>query len=180
MLLIGVLLSACGFHLRGAVELPVPMQQTVAQGVAPYSELGLALSQAWRQSGGSLTFDAEQQPDAVRLVIDRKTFTRRTLAVDSAGRPTEYELQYTLGFGLQSAEGFGLVKPQAITLYREYRFDPANALAKSDEEMRIKQEMIRLAVDQMVRRITTQLSNRPPPKANNPETTATPGHETAR
>ena len=173
--------SACGFRLRGAIELPPELQQTVAEGVAPYSDLGLAMSQAWNQSDASLQFAGQREGGAdMRLVITRNEVTRRVLSVDSAGRPNEYELQYQLGFDLQAADGSPLLAPQSITQYREYRFDPANVLAKSDEEARLKKDMVREAVAQMLRRISRQLKNRPAVEPASPATSAAETDETAR
>jgi len=173
-----LLLQACGFRLRGAPEIPPAMQQAVVQGVAPYSELGLAMSREWTQAGGSLDFDGERT-DAVRLVISRDEFSRRTLSVDSAGRPTEYELQYSLDFAMQDAGGNDLLNDQTIQQYRAYRFDPDNVLAKSDEEARIKKDMLRQAVSQMIQRITYQLNHPSPLSTTQPETTTSPTNEAA-
>jgi LPS-assembly lipoprotein len=173
-----LLLQACGFRLRGAPEIPPAMQQAVVQGVAPYSELGLALSREWTRAGGNLDF-AGERTDAVRLVISRDEISRRALSVDSAGRPTEYELQYTLVFAMQDAGGNSLLNSQTIKQYRAYRFDPDNVLAKSDEEARIKKDMVRQAVSQMLQRITYQLNHSSPATTMQPETTTSPADETA-
>jgi len=173
-----LLLQACGFRLRGAPEIPPAMQQAVVQGVAPYSELGVALSREWTQAGGNLDF-ARGRTDAVRLVISRDEFTRRALSVDSAGRPIEYELQYTLDFAMQDAGGEALLNPQTIKQYRAYRFDPDNVLAKSDEEARIKKDMLRQAVSQLMQRITYQLNHPSPLSTTQPETTTSPSSNEA-
>lgn len=161
LLLIGLvpvlLLQACGFHLRGATEMPPALQQTVAEGVNPYSELGEALARAWRQSGAKLLFVQPAGEGMARLVIHRDQVTRRTLSVDSAGRPNEYELRYQVGFALEDAGGRQLLRNQTASADRAYQFNPDNILAMDDEEARLKRILAEEIAQQMLRRITFQL-----------------------
>jgi LPS-assembly lipoprotein len=169
LLTLGLALQACGFRLRGSVEMPPQLQQTVAEGVAAYSELGEALSRSWRQSGAQLYFDRQGEVEMARLVIKRDEVTRRTLSVDSAGRPNEYQLRYQVSFSLQDAAGAPLLADQNVSANRAYQFDPANILAMDDEEARLKKVLAEEAALQMLRRITFQLRNRPPePPATDP------------
>lgn len=154
-------LQACGFRLRGSVEMPPGLQQTVVDGVAAYSELGQALGRSWQQSGGQLYFDREGGAGMARLVISQDEVSRRTLSVDSAGRPNEYELRYQVNFSLQAADGSPLLDKQNVSAERAYQFDPANILATEDEEQRLKKVLAEELALQMLRRITFQLRNRP-------------------
>lgn len=161
LLMLGLALPACGFHLRGAVEMPPALQYTVAEGLAPYSDLGEALSRAWRQSGAQLEFGRGADAEAARLVINRDEVSRRTLSVDSAGRPNEYELRYQVDFTLRDAAGRTLLKNQSAMANRAYQFNPDNALAMDDEEQRLKRVLAEDIAVQMLRRITFQVRNRP-------------------
>lgn len=161
LLILGLVLPACGFHLRGAVEMPPALQYTVAEGVAPYSDLGEALSRAWRQSEAQLEFGRGADVEAARLVINRDEVSRHTLSVDSAGRPNEYELRYQVDFTLRDAAGRTLLQNQGATANRAYQFNPDNALAMDDEEQRLKRVLAEDVAVQMLRRITFQLRNRP-------------------
>ncbi len=160
LLILSLVLQACGFRLRGAVDMPPELQTTVAEGVAAYSSLGEALSRSWRQSDARLEFDRELQGDAARLIITREELSRRTLSIDSAGRPNEYELRYQVAFNLQDAAGRSLLENQSINVTRAYQFNPDNALAMDDEEARLEKILAEDAALQMLRRITFQLRNR--------------------
>jgi len=162
LLMLGLVLQACGFHLRGAVDMPPALQHTVAEGVAPYSPLGEALSRAWRQSNAQLEFErAAADDDATRLIIAREAVSRRTLSVDSVGRPNEYELRYQVDFTLQDATGQQLLSGQNVSVNRAYQFNPDNALAMDDEEERLRKVLAEDAALQILRRVTFQLRNRP-------------------
>lgn len=159
LLILTLVLQACGFRLRGAVEMPPELQNTVAEGVAPYSALGESLSRSWRQSDAQLDF-GEAAGAAARLVIQHEDVTRRTLSVDSAGRLNEYELRYQVSFTLEDAGGQPLLQNQSISVRRSYQFDPNNALAMDDEEARLERLLVKEAALQMMRRITFQLRHR--------------------
>lgn len=187
LLILTLMLQACGFHLRGAAEMPPELQYTVAEGVAPYSALGESLSRFWQQSDAQLDFGRGAAGSTARLVITRDDVTRRTLSVDSAGRANEYELRYQVSFTLEDADGQPLLQNQNITVNRTYRFNPDNALAMDDEEARLKRLLAEEAALQMMRRITFQMRNRtaePAPQAEEPAPAFEPDNgvddETAR
>lgn len=149
--------SSCGFHLRGAVELPPEMTAVAIQGTKPYGELGVALRNGLARVGGEVV-DSAQQARSV-LVISRDASQRRVLSVDSSGQANQYELEYTLGFRLDDPDGVTRVVAQSIQLRRQYRFDPNQTLAKADEEARLVREMRDEAVRQMLRRLKAGLDN---------------------
>ena len=150
-------LSACGFHLRGAVELPPALTEVAIQGTNPYGELGVALRNGFSRMGGQIV-ESVQQAQSV-LVITRDSTKRRVLSVDSQGQANQYELEYSLGFRLDNPQGATRVGAQTINLRRQYRFDPNQTLAKADEEARLVREMRQDAVRQMLRRLKAGLDN---------------------
>lgn len=154
ILIIG-LLQSCGFRLRGASELPNTIKLAVIDGVALYSELGLAIKQQLVSSGTKVLTKADV--DTFHFVVVRNEFSRRVLSVDSSGRANEYELTYEYSMRVLDAKGKLLVTERAINLNRNYIYDLDNALAKSDEEASIKLQMIQLAVRQSMRRIGIKL-----------------------
>lgn len=160
-LLLGVMLCAmltgCGFHLRGAVELPPELTEVAIQGTKPYDELWVALRNGFARVGGQVVESAQQAQSV--LVITRDATQRRVLSVDSQGQANQYELQYTFEFRLDDPQGTTRVSTQSISLRRQYRFDPDQTLAKADEENRVVREMRQDAVQQMLRRLKAGLDN---------------------
>lgn len=175
-LLVALLAASCGFHLRGAMELPPALQHTAVDGVAPYSELGEALDRAWRQSDATLLFErATGGEKTAHLQIIRDEVSRSTLAVDSAGRPTEYELHYQVTFALQDAAGKRLLRSQGVGASRTFQFNPANILAMEEEEARLKKILAEEVAQQILRRVSFQLRS----QVDSPATGES-GDETAR
>lgn len=145
-------LSACGFQLRGAmdIELPPVMERTQVRGTGRYSELGNAVEVGLEQVGVGLA--ASPELATAFLDLDER-FGRRVASIGSDGRVNEYELHYRLRFALRDAEEQTVVPEQDIDLYRSYAFDPGQVLAKSNEEALLRDEMMRAAVAQMLRRL---------------------------
>ncbi|MCK5639516.1 MAG: hypothetical protein KAJ19_01920 [Gammaproteobacteria bacterium] len=156
------LLSACGFHLRGPVVLPEQMLKTHVIGVSEaeplYQEIRFALDAA----GGTLV---KREAASAILKISSARFNRRVLSVGSSGLASEYELNFLLKFSLQEAihdsslqdEQLVLVPTQKVSISRAYSFDSSNVLGKSAEEDLLREEILQVAVKQMVRQLRSSL-----------------------
>ncbi len=162
LIALALLLTACGFHLRGAVALPPDLRALAVTGTPENGPLWRVLRDALPRAGGRLAGAAEA--DAV-LVITDENLSRRVLSVDSRGRAQEYELKYTLGYRLDTPDGRPRLEPRRITVFRQYRFDPDAVLAKGEEERRLQEEMRREAVGRLLRQITTRLTRPEPARA---------------
>lgn len=158
VLAFSLLLSGCGFHLRGALPLPEVMARTYVTGgggSAFYYEVENALLNA-----GAEVVDSADEASAV-LTLHSQRLERRVLSLDPEGRAAEYELVLGLVFSLRDqADGTLLADNQRISVVRDFGFDPDNVLAKGDEEAMLRSEMYRLAVAQMMRQLQS-LARRP-------------------
>jgi len=155
LVLIASLLQACGFRLRGSSELPNTIKFAVIDGVAQYSDIGLAIKQQLETSGAKVL--TKPDVDTFHFVVLKNEFFKRVLSVDASGRANEYELTYQFSMRVLDGKGKVLVNERAINLNRNYLYDINSALAKSDEEASIKLQMIALAVRQSMRRIGIKL-----------------------
>ncbi len=158
-LLAGLFLSACGFHLRGSVELPDALNRVALTGTDMNSELGLGIRDAFNRSGSQVE-DTAAQINSLLVILEDRT-ERRVLSVDALGRASAYTLLYTLSFRLDTADGKPWIPRQSITLQRQYRFNPDTILAKGDQELRFYNEMRRDAIDQMMRRLQAGVQHVP-------------------
>ena len=142
-------LQGCGWRLRGSsdIELAVPPVALRFQGAS--APLQRDLRQSLSASGVQLVADATAE---IKLVVGRDTQGRRVLSVGSAGKVSEYELQYQLAFSILDQNNQLLVK-DVITQQRDYKFDEAQVLAKGDEERQLYDFMRRSAVQSLLRRL---------------------------
>jgi len=152
-----LLISSCGWRLRGSIDFPPSIETLFVQGTARYSDLGNAIYNAFDGTNSKLV----KQPGEAKAVLHilSNNAAKRVLATDSSGRASEYEIAYLLKFKVVDNKGKELVREQQVTLKREYQFDPLNVLASGSEVARLQKEMVRDSVQQMLRRINAGLRN---------------------
>lgn len=150
LLPLALLVSACGFHLRGAVSMPPSMQQTYIDG-NPASAMVRDLRLNLEASGAEVV--GSPQAAGATLNILNETFERRVLSVSSNTQVSEYELIYHVRFALTRADGTKLLEPQEVRVTRDYRYDPNQVLGSSSEESLLQQEMQRDVSQLILRRL---------------------------
>lgn len=138
-LLVPALLSSCGFHLRGAYQLPVAMQATFVDAPQSSSELSRALKRSLKASDVRLLDEASA--DAAILKIGKEQKTKRIVSVDSRGRAREYTLIYSISFSLKATAADFEIAEQSISIDRDFLFDTEDVLGNSREESKLYEEM---------------------------------------
>jgi LPS-assembly lipoprotein len=145
-----LLLSGCGFHLRGSVELPQAMARSYI--VADKSSaLGLELENMLRAAGGEVV-RTRAEATAV-LTLHEERLGSRVLTLDAQGRASGLVLTLLASFSLVDGAGALLVEREGVRIEREYSFDPDNVLAQGGEASLLQEEMRRQAAAQILRRV---------------------------
>ena len=146
-----LLLASCGFHLRGQESASLPPALSVLRLSAPaYAPLTVEMRNALQGQAGVKIVEDVTMP-AATLSLYNETVGSQVLAIDIAGRVSDYLLNYSVTFALTAADGHALLAPQTIKLQREYTFDKLNVLAKEKEDEFLRLEMQRDAVQQILR-----------------------------
>ncbi len=143
-----LLLSACGYHLRGAFELPANMKNVYVDGGS--GQLREQFSQIMRSSSGQLT-DSRKGAGIVIKILG-EDFNRRVLSLSTRGKSNEFELDYRLDYELDNAGDAVLLPRQTVEIRREYYNDQQFMIAKDNEEALIRNEMYQQAVHTIVNR----------------------------
>ena len=150
LVLLSCALAACGYHLRGAYELPGQLSPLYldkeTMSLRLYNELRATL----KASGAEVTED--EATAASVLTINREQQARDVISVDSLGRAREYRLIYRLEFSLQSS-GENIIEKSSIQLTRNLLFDPEAVLGVAEETQIIYLDMIRDSTDQILLRL---------------------------
>ncbi|VAX11881.1 hypothetical protein MNBD_GAMMA24-2326 [hydrothermal vent metagenome] len=168
-----IFLQSCGFHLRGLVEMPPELKSIYIEGGLPNSQMREILRQKLIGSQVNVLERPEKSGAVLRILKDK--ITRRIASVNTLGQPNEYELKYSLSYQLEDGRGRALLVPREISLLRTYRYDPDNILSVEEEAQRIKLEMARSAVNQMLRQISAGMRHRlKAPKAGTPGSVMAP------
>lgn len=149
ILIIGMVISACGFHLRGEIELPALYEKVH---IVDRGNTAVAKPLAeFLQNVGSDIVSRPEEATAVITLLSRGT-QRRALAVGGKSI-REFELQLNISFIVQNGLGEQIGSQQNVSMTRTYRNDPDNVLGKGNEESIIIEEMNRDILTQILFRL---------------------------
>lgn len=133
-LLLTLLITACGWQLRGATSVPTMESLTL---IGASTELKYSLEDELENQGVLVHNESPYQ-----LIIDDEEWMRRTSAVDDQGRQAEIELRYTLYWHLRDVKtGALLTTPKRMMALRSLPWYPENATASSDEEQLVREDL---------------------------------------
>jgi LPS-assembly lipoprotein len=151
--LVAVLVSACGFQLRGASPVPTALEPlwVGCQSGVP-TDLCQALKSQFTIGDVAL---AESREDAAHLLlVGNFSQTQRTSAISARAEAAEYELRQSVSIMLQTREGIPLLPDTDVSASQSYRFDSTSVLAKRRE----REEIERQLYDNLVRQIGYRLA----------------------
>ena len=145
---IAAFLAACGFHLRGQAELP--FESLHIPGDNP-----LVVELKRNVAAASRTRLVDKPGDAQAVLgFTEELRDKIILSFSSAGRVSEYQLRYRVGFRVTDAKGAQVYLPTSeILLTRDMAFSDAQVLAKEAEEALLFRDMQRDMVQQIMRRL---------------------------
>ncbi|GGD75813.1 LPS-assembly lipoprotein LptE [Lacimicrobium alkaliphilum] len=156
-MLLSLVLSSCGFTLRGTDPIGNQFRELHLTGSNPHAPLVRAMKERLERYSVSLL--SQPQSSAAVLYLYPEKLDRALLSLFRTGQVAEYELIYQVRYEIQAP---GQV-PQLFTfdLSREYQDDPNAVLAKSRELNLILDELRKLASERIVRQLS-RLSNQAP------------------
>lgn len=149
LLVMLLLITSCGFHLRGAIELPA-IYKKIYLSDKGYSDIARPLSRALESVGSEIVFSPASATSVITLLsrgVQRK-------ALNVGGKQIrEYELQLDVTFVVQDDQGVQIAEQQTVSVVRSYRNEADEVLSKDNEEVIIREEMNQTAVMQILRRL---------------------------
>ena len=155
-LILVLALSACGFHLRGAMALPYNLDPVKVVSTDRYSPLALTLAEALTRAGATPATADTENPAVLELLAERWGDT--PVSVDERGRAQEFSLRYAVVFELRNGDGTLLVPRQNIELSRDYISVPEASIGTEGERDILVREMRREMAASVLRRIDAAAS----------------------
>ena len=147
-----MLLTGCGFHLRGsdgALKMPFASLYLAMDARSP---LGVELARNIRATGGAKLVNSAKEAEA-SLEVLAETKDKTVLSLNTAGRVREYALTHSLKFRVVDKQGRELLMPTEINLRRSISFNESQVLAKEAEEALLFRDMQTDLVQQILRRL---------------------------
>ncbi|MEP6938823.1 MAG: LPS assembly lipoprotein LptE [Rudaea sp.] len=150
--LVGGVLSGCGFHLRGNIRLaPALAHVRVTSTEQGTNVLKTNIEDALKRSGAAIE---ENSGDGVAEV--RMTGVGLTTNVGSVGanaRVNEFVMAYHVDLEILDGLGKVLQAKQALELSRRFTFDQTQAIGTGAQQEQIRREMMRDMTQAVVRKI---------------------------
>ena len=145
-------LSACGFQLRQAPNLPF---NTMYAGFAESSSLGQELRRSL-ESTGVRVITNNRQLDTAQVILDILQDQREkvVVGVNSTGLVREFQLRIRFKFRLRDKAGNEIIPETELLQQRDFSFNESGALAKEAEEALIYRRMQSDIVQQALRRLS--------------------------
>jgi len=155
-----LVLSACGFHMRGSASLPF---KSLYIALPPTSELRATLARNISASSDTKIVDTAAESDAV-LSITGDAQVKNILSISAAGRVNEFQLVRTFSYRVHDKTGIDLQPPAQIVLRRDVSYSDDQVLSKEAEEVLLRRDMQNDLVQQLLRRLAAA-KTLPPPAA---------------
>jgi LPS-assembly lipoprotein len=154
LVVLTLLLSSCGFHLRGSTSLPTALGVTMVQDAATPTAVARELRQVLTANGARVTDSAAEAQATVRIVGEQSD--RRLAGTGQTSKEKQYELQYTVTFAAGATDKSWNVDEQSLAVTRQMMFDETQVLAKTAEQEQLQQVMVQDAARQILARIKAQ------------------------
>ena len=146
-----LLLSGCGFHLRGSVDLPPDVKSIYVQTEDRYSPFYRELVTVIQQNNLGPAGDPDSADAIIRVLYDETA--RRTVSVSARNVPVEYEVYYIVHCSV-IVHGEQVVKEQRFILTRNYTYDQTKVLGKANEEVVLTDALAKDLVGLLVQTIS--------------------------
>ena len=142
-------LAGCGFHLRGAADLPFETVYLPATG-----GIGLDLRRNIKAGTRTVVVDDPQQAQAI-LEFLQEVRSKEILSLSGGGRVREFRLFYRVVFRVHDGKGGEYLPASTLLLARDFTFNDAEILAKETEEQLLYREMQADMVRQILHRLSS-------------------------
>lgn len=144
---LAVLLSACGFQLRGTGSTDLAITELDLSARDAYGETVKALRDALENSGVKVHSGAPY-----KLVLTREQQNQRSLSYAGAGRSAEYELNNVLNYQIRGQNDLVLMDDK-LQVQKVYLRDGNNIVGSDQESSEVREEMRRDMVQRMMLRL---------------------------
>jgi LPS-assembly lipoprotein len=150
-LLVAVVISGCGFHLKGYGKLSPALNGLYISGFQRPESLAAVLHENLLLRGVTLA----DSPASAKLVIEilEENFSSRVLAVDASGKALDEELNLSVVVRAQVPNSAGRGVEQPLSVVRQLSFSGDDELGQRNEANLMKYDMRNELAEQIIRRL---------------------------
>lgn len=143
-------LAACGFQLRGDIDLPEQWRDLHLVSASPNSELSRAVEDSFANNG--IHWLASQQASFI-LYLGNESFERRNLTIGRDASAAEFELDMSTTLRITASGGTEILPETTLRTLRVMTADPENVTGKVEEARLLQREMRTDLVQQLLRKV---------------------------
>jgi len=154
--LIAFTLSACGWQLRGSMELPQSLSHLYVSAIDNKSAFMIELRQLLKTNRVALVPSASESQYS--LYILEETKDRRTAGVGGDALSSSYEITSKVNYEIGIKNSEQSVKGTAISV-RSFNYNTSAINSATQEEVLLDQEMRRDLAQQMLRRLSAVINH---------------------
>lgn len=151
---IALLLTACGFQLRGSgaagAALPDSWKTMHLVTGNPNGEFSQALRTVFTTNGITWT---DQDTTSYAFILGPDRFSQTNLSLNKEARVSQLELTLQTTFSIRDDSGREVMPDTTVAVIRQMDNDPRNALGMGEETRILRSEMNSELAQQVVRRI---------------------------
>ncbi len=153
LLILAFCLTACGFHLRGMIDIPKWLNNVaiITKG-EPNKELVAILGS--QLEGYKIDVNPDPTTAEYWLIINRTTYLQKIISIGASTNPRQYQLLLTVEFMLQARKGQVIKAPGKVTVSRQLTVNNDRILGSNEEETVLISEMRHDAVIQIINRLS--------------------------
>lgn len=144
LILLVSIISGCGFHLRGNVNLGDSFKQMYVASDNPYGVITLQLKQILGHSGVDL--EDNPGPQIITLSLKNERYRTTTFSQSASAKTTQYTLILDLDYTLTNNKGDILYGPKTISTQANYTVNQDAVLTTSTQEDITRTSLQRQAV----------------------------------
>lgn len=144
---LAVLLSACGFQLRGTGTTELAITELDLSARDAYGDTVKMLRDTLENSGVRIYSGAPY-----KLILTREQQSQRSLSYAGAGRSAEYELNNVLNYEIRGRNNLSLLEDK-LQVQKVYLHDGNNITGSDQESSEVRVEMRRDLVQRMMLRL---------------------------
>ena len=156
--LIALTLSACGWHIRGAIDLPKDLSQLYISAVDSKGALMTELRQLLKTNRVSLVDNENEANYSLNIIEETKD--RRSAGVGGDALSSSYEITLKAIYEIRLKNSTAVTKGTAISV-RSYNYRSTSINSATQEEILLDQEMRRELAQQMLRQLNAVVTNPP-------------------
>lgn len=148
------LMTSCGFHLQGMLNLAPPLQRLYLETADPYGQLSRSLQQYLRMSNVELVSSPVQATTILHIMHD--DIARSLINVSSSQQTRQYNLIVTVTYEITNNRGQVLLGPEVMTETRALTVQSDQELGSSNEANLFYQQMRRTLAYSIMNRIASR------------------------